>query len=256
MKDLITISEQGFGVHTFEIKIVHLDKNDFHTIRDKIKEISYKDKDNNRYIAVTEKNCGLRIFLYKNYGNPPYLSVIVNPSQLLGDHDPCHIMTCVDKNQLQTRLDSLLREYLGNDYGISRFQLTRIDCTVDFMTAAPELTAEYIKLVSRSIRLNDSADTHGFYQNSEYDPSDSERPDNKAGHCFRITQKGFYSFTVYDKLYDLINKGYFENKSYPFGRLRFELALMHRRSGKYLLLLIPTTFLSLLIILPAIRKSF
>lgn len=228
MSNQIKISEQGFGVHTFEMKIVHLNKNDYQTIRDHIKGISYMDKSNNRYIVITEKNCGLRICLYKNYGNPPYLSVIVNPSQLLGDNDPCHIMTMADKEQLRTRLENTLREYLGNEYGLSRFQLTRIDCTVDFVTASSELTDEYIRLVSRSIRLNNSADTHGFYRNCEYDEED-EKPDNNARHCFRITNKCFYSFTVYDKLYDLIDKGHFENKPYPFGILRFELALMHRK---------------------------
>lgn len=228
MSNIIHLSEQGFGVHTFEMKIVHLNKNDYRTIRDRIEKISYTDKDNNRYIVITEKNSGLRINLYKNYGNPPYLSVIVNPSQLLGDNDPCHIMTYADIEHLRTRLDNSLREYLGNEFGLSRFQLTRIDCTVDFVTASSELTSEYIRLVSRAIRLNNSADTHGFYRNCEYGDED-EKPDNYAKHCFRITNKCFYSFTVYDKLYDLIDKKHFENKPYPFGILRFELALMHRK---------------------------
>lgn len=40
MASIYKISDQGFGVHTFEIKIVHLNKDDYHTIRDRIKDIS------------------------------------------------------------------------------------------------------------------------------------------------------------------------------------------------------------------------
>ncbi|MGN1137371.1 MAG: phage/plasmid replication protein [Oscillospiraceae bacterium] len=232
MSNLFKISEQGFGVHTFEIKIVHLNKNDYHTLRDRFKDISIKDKKNKCYTVITEKNSGLRIKLYKNFGNPPYLSVIVNPCKLLGDNDPCHILTCFDKEQLHTKLDQALREYLGNEFGLSCFQLTRIDCTADFVMSSPEVTAEYIRHMSKSIRLNSSADTFGFYKNCEYDEDDDKNPDYEAKHCFRMTNRGFYSLTVYDKLYDLIQKGYFEDVPYPFGRLRFEIALMHRKIRK------------------------
>ena len=231
MSNLFKLSEQGFGVHTFEIQIIHLNKDDYHTIRDRIKDISIQDSENNCYIVITEKNSGLRIKLYKNYGNPPYLKVIVNPSLVLGDNNPCHILTKFDKEHLRTQLNHALKEQLGNEYDISRFRLTRIDCTVDFVMASSALTKEYIMLVSRCIRLFSSAETFGFYKDPEYD-EDSEYHHSKQKHCFRITNHGFYSFTVYDKLYDLIDKGHFENKPYPFGILRFELALMHRKIRK------------------------
>ena len=31
MSNLFKLSEQGFGVHTFEIQIIHLNKDDYHT---------------------------------------------------------------------------------------------------------------------------------------------------------------------------------------------------------------------------------
>lgn len=225
MSKLIELSEQGFGVHTFEITICKLSDKEYDKILERIEEYSFWKNDH--YIVRTPKNSGFRIMIYNYYIYPSYIKVIVNPSQLLGDNDPCHLMNAVDKERLRTKLDSILKENLGNEFGLSRFQLTRIDCTVDFVTASSELTTEYIKLVSRSIRLNNSANTFGFYSNCEY--GEEEKPKNNAKHCFRIANKGYYSFTVYDKLYDLIDKCHYENKPYPFGIMRFELALMHRK---------------------------
>lgn len=129
MNQIYKLSDQGFGVHTFEIKIIHLKEHDHHILRDRIMDISIMNKENKCYIVLTEKNSGLRIKLYKNYGNPPYLSVIVNPCKLLGDIDPCHILTCFNKKQLS------LNTILEMNTGFSRFQLTRIDCTADFIMA-------------------------------------------------------------------------------------------------------------------------
>lgn len=230
MDQIYRLSNQGFGVHTFEIKISHMKKQDYHTIRDRIKDISEHDKEKKCYIVKNQRNSGLRIKLYKNHGYPSYLSVIVNPCQLLGDNDPCHILSCFNKKQLRSLLDHALMEYLGNEYGISRFQLTRIDCTADFIMASSELTTEYIKLISRSIRLNQSTDTFGFYKDFEYN-EDSEKNDHEEKHCFRMTNRYFYSFTVYDKLYDLIRKGYCGN-IYLIHSAGFALSL-HLCTGRY-----------------------
>lgn len=228
MASIYKISDQGFGVHTFEIKIVHLNKDDYHTIRDRIKDISKKDEEKKCYIVKTARNSGLRIMLYWNIGKPPYLSVIVNPCQLLNDTDPCHILTTFDNEQLRSLLDETIQHYLGNEFGLSRFKLTRVDCTVDFIMDNCELSGNYIQLVSRSIRLFGSSETYGFYKNTEYD-EDCEKRDLNIKRCFRVTNRHFYSFTVYDKLYDLIRNGYCEDKLYQHGILRFELAQMDKR---------------------------
>lgn len=228
MSEIFKLAEKGFGVHTFEIKMVRLNKSDYHTIRDRIADRAIMDKENKCYIVKTPRHSGLRIKLYMNCGHPPYLSVIVNPNQMIGDIDPCHILTCFDKEELRSILDQELKGYLGNEFGLSRYQLTRIDCTVDFIMDSSELTNEYILLASRCLRINKLADTFGFYKNAELS-EDGNEPDYETKHCFRMANKGYYSFTVYDKLYDIIDKGHYENKPYPYGRLRFELALMHRK---------------------------
>lgn len=226
MESLFKLSEQGFGVHTFEIKISHLTKDEYYTIKERIRGISQKDKDDKCLIALTHSNSGIRIKLYKNKPFPSYLTVIVNPSKVLGDNAPQHILTSFDQSRLRHSLDDELKCYLGDEFGLNRFQLTRIDCTVDFIMAAPELSSFYIRLVSKSIRLNASSDTFGFYENQD---SPCSSYNAKDIHCYRMTQRDYYSFTVYDKLYDLVRKRYIEDQGLQYGLLRFEIALMHKR---------------------------
>lgn len=227
MESIFKLSEQGFGVHTFEIKFNHMTQEEYHTIKDRIIRISEKDKEDKCLIVKTHSKSGIRIKLYKNKPFPPYLTVIVNPSTVLGFDDPHSILKAFDKSRLKETLDEELKSYLGYKFGIERFQLTRIDCTVDFIMSSPELSSYYIKLVSKSIRLNTSSDTFGFYEDNAapYNDNISERDK----HCFRVTQNGYYSLTVYDKLYDLINKGYLDNRTVKYGLLRFEIALMYRK---------------------------
>ncbi len=215
---MISISDYGFGVHTFELKLLNLTTEAYELLRDKMIKCKDGEKHRKCYYLMTYKYRGIRIKLYKYKRKPPYLAIIINPWLITHNEDDyARILTGFDKSELYKSIDSALKYYLGNEYGIERFKLTRVDCTVDFKLNDPDLARKYVYMVRHSVRRNRSLERMDILSEDDY------------RYCYRMSQEDFYSFTVYDKLYDLIQKKHLPNGRYDYGILRFELAFMHRK---------------------------
>ncbi|MDE6593074.1 MAG: hypothetical protein K2K57_08435 [Oscillospiraceae bacterium] len=216
-----------YGIHTFEVMIPHLTEQDYYTLRDKLKPISEYIKSEKYYLVRTQRDSGIRIRLYPNPNYSPYLKVIVNPWKLLNKvkkpMDNTNILLSgFDTAALHDCLCEQLRIYLGDEFGIDSFKLTRIDCTTDLTLDAPIYCGAYINLVRNSIWENPKC---GERWENMYD---DDNPETYL-HFYRLCQDGYYKFTVYDKLYDLFRTKKIDKKSYKYGLLRFELSFEHRK---------------------------
>lgn len=214
---IFKLTDDGYGIHTFEMKILHLTHEECSTLNDRLfANGAMRDMDSkNIIIARTEKNTGIRIKLYKR--EIPYLEVIVNPWALLNRNAPLRIMNSMtlDDEKLRARLNETLHYYLGDEYGLERFHLTRIDCSVTFMLSDPALTIKYIDLIKRSLKKGNGNIVRGRNANS-----DEERREQEI-HSFQVAFHG-EKFVAYDKLYEIkLRDPHYYNDS---GLLRIELA--------------------------------
>ena len=104
---IFKLTDDGYGIHTFEMKILHLTHKECSTLNDRLfANGAMRDMDSkNTIIAKTEKNTGIRIKLYKR--EIPYLEVIVNPWALLNRNAPLRIMNSMnlDDEKLMARLN-------------------------------------------------------------------------------------------------------------------------------------------------------
>lgn len=211
-----------YGIHTFEIMIPHMSKQDYRLLKDKLKPISEYVKDGKYYLVHTQRDSGVRIRLYTNPNFPPYLTVIVNPWKLLNkvrtpmDHAMI-LLPGFDKKALRDRLCKQLHIYIGDEFETERFMLTRIDCTTDISFDNSHCCGVYINQVRNSIGWAVEK------EEKKYDDPETYR------YYFRLSQPGSYSFTVYDKIYDLMRMGKLADKPYNHGLLRFELSFEHRK---------------------------
>lgn len=214
---IFKLTDDGYGIHTFEMKILHLTHEECSTLNDRLfANGAMHDIDSkNIIIARTEKNTGIRIKLYKR--EIPYLEVIVNPWALLNRNAPLRIMNSMtlDDERLRARLNEVLCYYLGEEYGLERFHLTRIDCSVTFMLSDPELTIKYIDLIKRSLKIGKGEVIKCWNAISAEDRREQEM------HSFQVDFIGG-KFVAYDKLYEikLRDPDYYNNS----GLLRIELA--------------------------------
>ncbi|MCM1525040.1 MAG: hypothetical protein NC120_11340 [Ruminococcus sp.] len=213
-----------YGIHTFEIMVSRLNKADYHLLKKRLKPISEYIKKEKYYLAHTKRDSGIRIRLYTNPHNPHYLRVIVNPWKLLNKvstpmDNARLLLPGFDTKALKDLLCEQLRIYLGGEFGIDRFQVTRIDCTADIRLDTPDHCGVYINQIRNSIKRNTEREEKKHVDN---DPE-------LYKYCFRINQPEFYGFTVYDKLYDLIRQRKIADKRYSYGLLRFEISFEHRK---------------------------
>lgn len=214
---IFKLTDDGYGIHTFEMKILHLTHKECNTLNDRLfANGAMRDMDSkNTIIAKTEKNTGIRIKLYKR--EIPYLEVIVNPWALLNRNAPLRIMNSMnlDDEKLMARLNETLYYYLGDEYGLERFHLTRIDCSVTFMLYDPELTIKYIDLIKRSLKIGKGEVIKCWNAISAEDRREQEM------HSFQVDFIGG-KFVAYDKLYEIkLRDSHYYNDS---GLLRIELA--------------------------------
>lgn len=215
---IFKLTDDGYGIHTFEMKILHLTHEECSTLNDRLfANGAMHDIDSkNTIIARTEKNTGIRIKLYKR--EIPYLEVIVNPWALLNRNSPLRITNSMtlDDERLRARLNEVLCYYLGEEYGLERFHLTRIDCSVTFMLSDPALTIKYIDLIKRSLKKGNGKKI----VRDRNANSDEERREQEI-HSFQVAFRG-EKFVAYDKLYEIkLRDPHYYNDS---GLLRIELA--------------------------------
>ncbi len=123
---------------------------------------------------------------------------------------------------LGKKLNGMLTDILGDEYGLDRFNLSRIDCCVNVMLSKDFSAERYVKLISRSLKCKENSII-------EYD-EDSEINKLRNKHSFRV-KTAFGAFTAYDKYFQLedINAD-FEAVSDALLRLELEYDRRHINS--------------------------
>ena len=218
MNPKITSRIHQIGIHTFECKIDHLKKYEYEYLRSVLNDRkNYLQSTKYTNVYITEPQKGIRIKLTKSRFHE--LIIIVNPWILLhGTPDYSKIMISFEQQEFENALDSALRYYFGNNYGLERFRLSRADCTCDIYLSE-NVTREYIDLIRRS---NKSRQKRLCYSGDVklYNP-----------FFYKIGDPDFYTFSAYDKIYDLINRMHLpENPGH--GLLRPEPAFGNREICK------------------------
>lgn len=216
------ITNDGFGIHTFELMIPYMKKNEMETILERMhKETANHFYDDGKCVIVhTDKYPCLRIRLYHNK-HKRYIRVIVTANKVLNPE--ADYLSILNENDdialLGTTLNDMLTDIFGEEYTLDRFSLSRIDCCVNVMLSKDFSAERYVKLISRS--LNCKRDMI-----EEYD-GDDELSRNRNKHSFRV-RTAFGAFTAYDKYFQLedINVN-FEAVSDALLRLELEFDRRH-----------------------------
>ncbi len=190
------ITEDWFGIHTFELKIPFAKKKEMNVIFKRI----HTESTNNFYykgdceVVHTKYPC-LRIYLNQKK-HMRYIRVVVTANKVL--HPEADHLSILNENDdvdlLGMKLDDMLTDIFGDEYGLNRFNLTRIDCCVNVMLSKDFSAERYVKLISRSV--NCKADML-----EEFDGND-ELSKNRQKHSFRV-RTSFGAFTAYDKYFQL-----------------------------------------------------
>ena len=190
------ITKDGFGIHTFELMISHLRKEEFDDIMERVSdELSsriYEVKHHS--ICVHTKYPCLRIYL--NRKKYKQIRVIVTANKVLCPE--ADYLSILNKNDdialLGKKLNGMLTDILGDEYGLDRFNLSRIDCCVNVMLSKDFSAERYVKLISRSLKCKENLII-------DYD-EDSEINKLRNKHSFRV-KTAFGAFTAYDKYFQL-----------------------------------------------------
>lgn len=214
------ITNDGFGIHTFELTRSGISRDEFERITNKAKN-SYFSKDR-RNVCIYPSRKGVRILINYVDSKMYNVKVIVSAKRLIDeDASSLSIMNLYDNFELLDELvnDSLL-ECLGKGYTFESMCLSRIDLCVNVMLSESFSAERYVKLIRRSMRYDNSAKIVIF-------PDDISDSVEKNRHSFRI-KTGGVTFTAYDKYFQLedINES-FDKESAGF--LRLELAV-HREA--------------------------
>ncbi|MDE5992630.1 MAG: hypothetical protein K2G87_06230 [Oscillospiraceae bacterium] len=124
-----------------------------------------------------------------------------------------------DVDLLGIKLNNMLTDIFGYEYGFDKFSLSRIDCCVNVMLSKDFSAERYVKLISRSMKCQE-------HMILEYD-DDSEINKLKNEHSFRV-RTHFGTFTAYDKYFQLENINVnFEAVSDALLRLELEFDRRH-----------------------------
>lgn len=213
------ITKYGFGIHTFELMIPYMKKNAMNAILERM----HKEPSNDFHvdgIVHTKKYPCLRIHLCHNK-HKRYIRVIVTANRVL--HPEADYLSILNENDdvdlLGMKLNNMLTDIFGYEYGLDKFSLSRIDCCVNVMLSKDFSAERYVKLISRSMKCQE-------HLILEYD-DDSEINKLKNEHSFRAGTH-FGAFTAYDKYFQLedINVN-FEAVSDALLRLELEFNRRH-----------------------------
>ncbi|MBD5145421.1 MAG: hypothetical protein HDT21_05855 [Ruminococcus sp.] len=124
-----------------------------------------------------------------------------------------------DADLLGMKMNYMLTDIFGYEYGLDKFNLSRIDCCVNVMLSNDFSAERYVKLISRSMKCQEHLIV-------EYD-DDSEINKLKNEHSFRV-RTHFGTFTAYDKYFQLENINVnFEAVSDALLRLELEFNRRH-----------------------------
>ncbi len=219
------ITKDGFGIHTFELKISYMEKKEMDDIMERVSDESsnriYEGKHHS--LCVHTKYPCLRIYL--NRKKYKQIRVIVTANKVLCPE--ADYLSILNKNDdidlLSKKLNSMLTDIFGDEYGLDRFNLSRVDCCVNVMLSKNFSAERYVKLISRS--MNCTRD-----KIEEYDENTDEKNKARNKHSFRV-KTNFGSFTAYDKYFQLedINVD-FEAVSDALLRLELEYDRRHINS--------------------------
>lgn len=219
------ITNDGFGIHTFELMIPYMEKNEMEAIVTRV----YSEPTNDPYydgkdkciVVRTDKYPCLRIRLYHNK-HMRYIRVIVTANRVLCPE--ADYLSILNENDdialLGTTLTDMLTDIFGEEYYLDRFSLSRIDCCVNVMLSKDFSAERYVKLISRSLRCRKD-------MINGYDEDMNEKNKVRNKHGFRI-RTDFGGFTAYDKYFQLedINED-FEAVSDALLRLELEFNRRH-----------------------------
>ncbi len=216
------ITKDGFGIHTFELSIPYLRKAELDTITKKISSepSSGIDEVKPKSFYVHTKYPCLRIYL-NHKKHMRYIRVIVTANKVL--HPETDYLSILNENDdvdlLGMKMNYMLTDIFGDEYGLDKFNLSRIDCCVNVMLSKDFSAERYVKLISRSMKCQE-------HLILEYD-DDSEINKLKNEHSFRVRTQ-FGAFTAYDKYFQLENINVnFEAVSDALLRLELEFNRRH-----------------------------
>ncbi len=219
------ITDDGFGIHTFELSISHLCKDKLDAITERI----FNEQSNRNYVKKHKSFCihtkypCLRIYLNQKK-NKRYIRIIVTANKIL--YPESDYLSILNENEnislLEIKLNEMLSDIFGDEYDLDSFSLSRIDCCVNVMLSRSFSAERYVKLISRSLVCK-------RYMIEEYDGND-ELSKNRNKHSFRV-RTNFGAFTAYDKYFQLedINVD-FDTISDALLRLELEYDRNHIRS--------------------------
>lgn len=203
-------------VHTLELS-ASLSHSEYQICRDIFFEDAegksrhcYEKSAQNRIVYNRWISEGLIIYLI---GSPwHYLHLRLTPAKVLGDTEPTALFEPQFESvcQLSARVEHFMNA-MPITLEISRFSLFRIDLCNDHITNSNTEISEYLRL------LNKGAKQDGW-QSCSFG-------DNRDNHSFRKFNTR-YCFTVYDKLFQLEERGISTNWSVPQKILRVEVALL------------------------------
>lgn len=193
------ITEDGFGVHTFELTIKSITRAEFDRIAAIPAQKYYKDYGKKIYIYPEQR--GIRVSLNHTEDNIYNIQVVVTPRRLIDESaDEIAILRAMDNLEiLKEKINDVLTKHLGADYNIDKFNVSRIDCCVNVMFSEDFSAKRYIKLIRRSMKYNPYAIIQRF-------PNEDTNAKAKNKHSFRV-QTGDVTFTAYDKFFQLDDIG-------------------------------------------------
>ena len=210
------ITEDGFGVHTFELTIPSITKDEFERIVN-CADKAFSCNDGNSIFIYPERH-GIRFFLNHTENNFYNVKVIVAPRRLIDENaNTVNILRASDDfDRLGFLTNQSIAECLGNNYCIDNFKLSRLDFCVNIMLSESFSAERYVKLLKRSMKYNDCAEIIEF-------PDEVTNAAEMNKHSFRIRTRDM-TFTAYDKYFQLEDIGEsFDKISEAF--LRLEIAV-------------------------------
>ena len=188
------ITKDEFGIHTFELLIPYMKKKSMDAILERL----HKESSNTFYddgTVYSKKYPCLRIHLNQKK-HMRYIRVIVNANKVL--YPEADYLSILNENDdvalLGTKLNGMLTDIFGDEYGLESFSLSRIDCCVNVMLSKDFSAERYVKLISRSLDCKKDM--------IEKFDGDDELSINRNKHSFRV-RTAFGAFTAYDKYFQL-----------------------------------------------------
>lgn len=216
------ITKDGFGIHTFELRIPYMKKKEMDTIEERVHSEpanTFCYKDNCEHVC-TKYKC-LRICLNQKK-HMRYIRVVVTANRVL--YPQADYLSILNENDdidlLGKKLNGMLTDIFGDEYGLDRFNLSRIDCCVNVMLSKDFSAERYVRLISRSmVCTRDKIE--------KFDENADEKNKARNKHSFRV-KTDFGRFTAYDKYFQLedINEN-FEAVSDALLRLELEYDRRH-----------------------------